>query len=207
MTDPRARALEEAGRKAEARLAGYQNMKDRMTQLRVTAVSPDRVVTVVAGPGGSILDVQLQPDAQRIPAHALSRSIMSTLQQAVADSARRSAEVVQEFAGDQVDIVARVNRVQEEVFGVDPAGQAPPPPPPNAPAPGASFLQQANARPTAPVPPPPPPPRAQPPGRPPLQPPPPPPGRPPLQPPPAPPRRPAPPRDDDPDEGFGSILR
>lgn len=209
MTDPRARSLEEAGRKAEERLAGYQNMRERMAQLRVTAVSPDRVVSVVAGPGGSILDVQLQPDAQRIPAHVLSRSIMSTLQQAVAESARRSAEVVQEFAGDQVDIVARVNKVQEDVFGVNPAEQAPPPPPPNAPAPGASFLQQANARP--PVPPMPPPmappmpPRVQPPH----VPPPPPVGRPPASPPPAPPRRPAPPppRDDDPDEGFGSILR
>ncbi|MFD1148017.1 YbaB/EbfC family nucleoid-associated protein, partial [Saccharothrix hoggarensis] len=155
MSDLHARALEEAGRKAEERLAGYQNMKERMAQLRVTAVSPDRVVSVVAGPGGSILDVQLQPDAQRIPPHALSRTIMSTLQQAVAESARRSAEVVQEFAGDQIDIVARVNKVQEDVFGVNPAEQAPPPPPPNAPAPGASFLQQANARPPMPPPPPP----------------------------------------------------
>lgn len=191
MTDPRARALEEAGRKAEERLAGYQNMKERMAQLRVTAVSPDRVVSVVAGPGGSILDVQLQPDAQRIPPHALSRVIMSTLQQAVAESARRSAEVVQEFAGDQVDIVARVNKVQEDVFGINPAEQAPPPPPPTAP--GASFLQQANARP--PMPPPPP--------RPPM----PPAARPPAPQPPVPPRRPAP-RDHDPDDDFGgSILR
>ncbi|WP_158844873.1 hypothetical protein [Saccharothrix deserti] len=160
---------------------------------------------MVAGPGGSILDIQLQPDAQRIPAHALSRTIMSTLQQAVADSARRSAEVVQEFAGDQIDIVARVNKVQEDVFGINPAEQAPPPPPPNAP--GASFLQQANVRPAMP-PMPPPPPRAQPPH---VQPPhvQPPPGRPPATQPPAPPRRPAPPppRNDDPDEGFGPILR
>ncbi|WP_274383626.1 hypothetical protein [Saccharothrix deserti] len=40
MPDPSARSLEEAGRKAEERLAGYQNMKERMTQLRVTAVHP-----------------------------------------------------------------------------------------------------------------------------------------------------------------------
>lgn len=46
---------------------------------------------------------------------------MSTLQQAFAESTRRSAEVVQEFAGDQVDVVARVDKVQEDVFGNDPA--------------------------------------------------------------------------------------
>ncbi|GGP57916.1 YbaB/EbfC family nucleoid-associated protein [Saccharothrix coeruleofusca] len=188
MSDQRVREIAEAGRKAEQRLAGYQQMKEQMAQLRVTAISPDRAVTVVAGPGGAVLDLQLGPEAQRMPPPALSRTIMSTIRTAVADSARRSAELVQQFAGDQIDIAARVNKVQEEVFGVNPAEQAPPPPPP--PAPGATFLQQAGARPPV-APPPPPqaphfPPRVQ---------------------PPAPPRRPAPPHEEDPDEGFGPILR
>lgn len=187
MSDQRVREIAEAGRKAEQRLAGYQQMKEQMAQLRVTAVSPDRVVTVVAGPGGAVLDLQLGPEAQRVPPPALSRTIMSTIRTAVADSARRSAELVQQFAGDRIDIAERVNKVQEEVFGAPPTEQAPPPPPP---APGATFLQHAHARPPVA----PPPPQAPPPVPPRVQ-------------PPAPPRRPAPPRDEDPDEGFGPILR
>ncbi|WP_156076856.1 hypothetical protein [Saccharothrix sp. NRRL B-16314] len=85
-----------------------------------------------------------------------------------------------------------MNKVQEDVFGNDPAEQAPPHL--NAPAPGASFAQQANAQPP-----------------PPLRPPMPPAGRP--MPPASRPRRsrpcrPAPPPDHDPDDDFGgSILR
>ena len=51
-----------------------------MTQLRATAVSPDRGVTVVAGPGGSILGVEFRPEAHRPSVQALSRAVMTTLQ-------------------------------------------------------------------------------------------------------------------------------
>ncbi|TWP46354.1 YbaB/EbfC family nucleoid-associated protein [Lentzea tibetensis] len=185
MSDPRVEAVEEAGRKAEQRLAGYQNMKEEMAQLRAAASSPDRAVTVVAGPGGSILNVEFRPEAMRLSPQALGRSVMTTLQLAVAQSARQSAEIVQRFTGDQIDIAARVNKVQEEIFG--PAPELPPPPPPQA---NGSFLQQARSQ--HPQHPPQAPPRMQPP-----------------PPPPAPrPQRPGPPpRVDDDDEGFGSILR
>ncbi|GLZ30532.1 hypothetical protein Lesp02_27210 [Lentzea sp. NBRC 105346] len=183
-------AVEEAGRKAEQRLAGYQNMKEEIAQLRTAATSPDRAITVVAGPGGSIINVEFRPEAMRMSPQALGRTVMTTLQQAVAQAARQSAEVVQRFAGDQIDIAARVNKVQEEIFG--PAPELPPPPPP-APA-GGSILQQA---------------RPQYPQRPPMPPQPPQPGQ-RMQPPPPPPPRPArpqrPPVDDDDDFG-GSILR
>ena len=182
-------AVEEAGRKAEQRLAGYQNMKEEMAQLRTAVLSPDRAVTVVAGPGGSIINVEFRPEAMRLSPQALSRAVMTTIQQAVAQSARQSAEIVQRFAGDQIDIAERVNKVQEEIFG--PAPELPPPPPP-APA-GGGFLQQA--RPQYPPQPPMPPQAPQPPQR--------------MQPPPPPPRpaRPQRPPVDDDDDFGGSILR
>ncbi|HEX8864947.1 MAG TPA: YbaB/EbfC family nucleoid-associated protein [Lentzea sp.] len=189
MSQPTADSVAEASRKAEQRIAGYQQMKEEMSTLRAAASSPDRSVTVVAGPGGSILNVELRPEALRLSPQALSRAITATIQQAVAQSARASAELVQQYAGDQIDIAARVNRVQEDVFG--PAPELAPPPPP--PAQDGSVLQRAQTRQAPPPPPPMPPPPAQ------HRMPPPPPVR---------PQRPGPPpRVEDDDEGFGSILR
>jgi DNA-binding protein YbaB len=191
LSQPTADSVAEASRKAEQRIAGYQNMKEEMTTLRTAATSPDRTVTVVAGPGGSILSVEFRPEALRLSPQALSRAVTTTLQQAVAQSARASAELVQRYAGDQIDIAARVNKVQEEVFG--PAPELPQPPPP---AQDGSILQRAQTRHAPP---------------PPMQ-------RPPVPPapqqhrmPPPPPVRPQrqgpPPRAEDDDEGFGPILR
>lgn len=150
LSQVRADSVLEAGKQAEQRLAGYQNMKEEIRALRASATSPDRAVTIVAGPGGSIIDVQLAPEAMRMPHHALARTFLSTVQQAVAQSARLSAEVVQRYAGDQIDIAARVNSVQEEVFGPAPEITPPPPPPPAA---DGSIMQRANQ--SAPPPPPP----------------------------------------------------
>lgn len=65
LTQSRADSVLEAGKQAEQRLAGYQNMKEEIRALRASATSPDRAVTIVAGPGGSIIDVQLTPEAMR----------------------------------------------------------------------------------------------------------------------------------------------
>lgn len=149
LSHPNADAVLEAGRKAEQRLVGYQHMKEEIRQLRASASSPDRAVTIVAAPGGSIIDVQLSPEAMRQPHHALARTFLTTVQQAVAQSARLSAEVVQRYAGDQIDIAERVNKVQEEVFGPPP--EIAPPPPPPSPEDG-SVLQRANQLPPPPPP-------------------------------------------------------
>ncbi|GGU84054.1 YbaB/EbfC family nucleoid-associated protein [Lentzea flava] len=191
MSQPTADSVAEASRKAEQRIAGYQTMKEEMSALRTAVTSPDRAVTVVAGPGGSILNVEFRPEALRLSPQVLGRAVTGTIQQAVAQSARASAELVQRFAGDQIDIAARVNKVQEDVFGAPP--ELPPAPPPVS---DGSVLQRAQTRHV-------PPPQMQ---RPPMPPPPPQHRMPP--PPPVRPQRPGPPpRVEDDDEGFGSILR
>ncbi|VVJ23029.1 Uncharacterised protein [Amycolatopsis camponoti] len=49
-----------------------------------TVVSPDRVVTVLAGPGGVVSEVRLAPEAMRFDAVTLSRAITAAVREAVA---------------------------------------------------------------------------------------------------------------------------
>lgn len=96
----------------------YAEMKDEITQIRATANSADRTVTVVAGPGGSVLDVKLSEQALRAGSpQALAGSIMSAIRLAVADAARQQAAVVQKYVGDRLDIVDRVMATQKEILG------------------------------------------------------------------------------------------
>ncbi|MEU4249784.1 YbaB/EbfC family nucleoid-associated protein [Amycolatopsis sp. NPDC026612] len=49
-----------------------------------TVVSPDRSVTVLAGPGGIVSEVRLAPEAMRFDAVSLSRTITAAVREAVA---------------------------------------------------------------------------------------------------------------------------
>lgn len=51
-----------------------------------TVVSPDRAVTVLAGPGGVVSEVRLAPEALRFDAVTLSRTITAAIREAVAAS-------------------------------------------------------------------------------------------------------------------------
>jgi DNA-binding protein YbaB len=95
----------------------YAGMKDEISAIRATASSPDRSVTVVAGPGGAVLDIKLTEQAMRNSAQQLSGSIMSALRLAVADGARRQAAIVQKYVGDRTDIMDRVMATQQEILG------------------------------------------------------------------------------------------
>ena len=48
-----------------------------------TVVSPDRSVTVLATPGGVVSEVRLAPEAMRLDAVTLSRTITATIREAV----------------------------------------------------------------------------------------------------------------------------
>ena len=54
-----------------------------------TVVSPDRSVTVLAGPGGVVSEVRLAPEAMRFDAGTLSRTITAAIREAVASGAQR----------------------------------------------------------------------------------------------------------------------
>jgi DNA-binding protein YbaB len=158
----------------EERLAHYAEMKEEVSAVRATVSSNDRAVTVVAGAGGSVMDIQVADQALRgANAQTLGRTIMSTIQLALAKAAKAQAEVVQRYVGDRMNILERVNAVQQEFFDKakeeaaqqgqqlgqrsappTPPGHAAPPPPPSRSAPPAPSQQQFQppARPSRPAP-------------------------------------------------------
>jgi DNA-binding protein YbaB len=58
-----------------------------------TVVSPDRSVTVLAGPGGVVSEVRLAPEAMRYDAVTLSRTITAAIREAVAAGGRLAVPV------------------------------------------------------------------------------------------------------------------
>lgn len=92
-------------------------MQSELAELTASATSPSGKVTIVAGPGGSIRDIQLTEDAVRQPAAALAAELRATVQQAVAAAAREQAQVVDRHMGGQLDVYDRVMENQAEAFG------------------------------------------------------------------------------------------
>lgn len=107
--------------------AGLKNVDDRfanlgamqadLSTLEATATSPDRSVTVVAGPGGAVLDIRVTDQALSRGAQALSITLMTTLRDAVAEAARKQASIVEEHMGDDLHLVDQVLETQAEVLG------------------------------------------------------------------------------------------
>ncbi|MDA3647234.1 YbaB/EbfC family nucleoid-associated protein [Saccharopolyspora indica] len=110
-------ALKEAGRRAEQQLGDFGRMREQISELQVSSTAADRSVTVVANAGG-VLDVQFTQDAMRKSPAELSNTVMSTLQQAVAEAARRQADIVQEHVPDS-DVREQVLRTQDQLFNRD----------------------------------------------------------------------------------------
>lgn len=102
---------------ADKQAGRYAAMKDEIAAIQATTTSTDKTVTVVAGPGGAVVDVRVSEQAMKGSARSLSSAIMSTLRLAVADAARRQAEVVQRYVGDRLNIVDRVMATQQEILG------------------------------------------------------------------------------------------
>lgn len=93
-------------------------MQQQLTELEAVATSADRAVTVVAGPSGSIKDIRLTDLAMRRPPHALAAELMSTLQKAVAEAARRQAGIVEGAIGDDMKLSDQVLETQAQLFGM-----------------------------------------------------------------------------------------
>lgn len=99
------------------RFEQLSGMREELAGLEATATSPDRSVTVVAGPGGAVKDVRLTEAALALGPQNLGGVIMSTLNEAVADAVRQQADIVQEYAGDDAPVLDQVLETQSEVTG------------------------------------------------------------------------------------------
>ncbi|MBK1784048.1 YbaB/EbfC family nucleoid-associated protein [Prauserella cavernicola] len=107
-------------KKVDDQLADLGQMQNAVAELEGMAVSADRSVTVVAGPGGALKDIQLTDKAMEQQPKALAAALLSTVQQAVADAARKQAAIVEEHMGSGLGLSDRVVESQAQLFGKDP---------------------------------------------------------------------------------------
>lgn len=106
-------------KQAETQFAKVGEMQGELAELESVATSPDRSVTVVAGPGGSVKDIRLSPEALRQQPQQLAAAILSTLHTAVADAARKQAGIVDaQFGGAfHLNVEEQVLEAQAEALG------------------------------------------------------------------------------------------
>lgn len=96
-------------------------MQSQVADIEATATSGDHSVSVTAGPGGAVTDIRLTPEALKQRPDALAGIVLSTLQQAVADSARQQASLVDtHMGGDGIEVTERVMQTQAQLFGTTP---------------------------------------------------------------------------------------
>lgn len=99
------------------RFSGIGQMQEEIAALETSAHSPNRSVTVIAGPGGAIKDIRLSSEALLQQPGALAAEIMSTLQRAVAEVARKQAGIVDSHMGGELNLTDQVLQSQAELFG------------------------------------------------------------------------------------------
>nr|WP_258947630.1 YbaB/EbfC family nucleoid-associated protein [Lentzea californiensis] len=147
--------------RVDQQFANIGEMQQQLTEMEAVATSADRAVTVVAGPSGSIKAIRLTEHAMRRSAHALAAELMSTLQQAVAEAARRQAGIVEGAIGDGMKLSDQVLETQAQLFGMSKeelrAGRsdetAPAPAPQHPPMPPVPPVSQAGVPVRQPAPP------------------------------------------------------
>lgn len=101
----------------------FNNLEQLQADVRnieATARSGDHNVTVTAGAGGGVTDIKFTAQALKQQPDELASTVLSTLQQAVADAARQQAGVVDTYMGDGgFNATDRVLETQAELFGTD----------------------------------------------------------------------------------------
>jgi hypothetical protein len=105
--------------RVDTQFAGINQMQDELSALEVSAMSPDKSITVIAGPGGTIKDIRVTDAALRQGGQRLSAALMATLQQAVAESARQQAVLVDQHMGGSLQLTEQVLETQAELLGTD----------------------------------------------------------------------------------------
>lgn len=103
----------------DGQMGNVAEMQTELSALETSASNTDGSVTVVAGPGGSVKDIRLTDKAMNQTPQALASSIKSTLQEAVADAARKQAGIVDDhMSGMGMNVTDQVIETQAEAFGM-----------------------------------------------------------------------------------------
>lgn len=107
-------------KKMDDQFANLGRLRSEIAELETRATSADGSLTVVAGPDGSIKDIQLTDKALDRQPQALSSVLLATIQEAVAEAARKQAGIVDEHMGGQLNTTDQVIETQAELFGTSP---------------------------------------------------------------------------------------
>jgi DNA-binding protein YbaB len=129
----RIESIDQAAADNRLRAESYRQMTEELKDVAGTATSPDGMVTVVAGAGGSVKSITFTEATRTTDPALLSKTVMHTIARAQADAARSQAEVVRRGLGGS-ELLDRVLSEEEKVFGDTPT-----------PDPGVSSLRQAPA--------------------------------------------------------------
>ncbi|SDT30398.1 YbaB/EbfC family nucleoid-associated protein [Actinoplanes derwentensis] len=77
---------------------GLDDLQERLSAMTVTAESPDRMVKATVGPRGQLVDLKFDPEAyRRLTPEQLSRTVLRTVEQAVAQTTDQVQEIVGEY--------------------------------------------------------------------------------------------------------------
>ena len=112
----RIEAIDTAAADNRMRAQSYQRMADELQNAEGRATSPDGIVTVVAGPGGSVASITFTDQIRTASPEALAASVMHAIAQARASAAQQQAEVVRRGLGD-TELLDRVLDSDARLFG------------------------------------------------------------------------------------------
>lgn len=101
----------------DSRFENVAGMQSELAALEVSASSPDRAVTVVAGVGGAVQDIRFTETAMQLGSQRLGAVVMATVREAVAEAARKQAMIVQEHVGGDAPVLDQVLETQSQVTG------------------------------------------------------------------------------------------
>jgi YbaB/EbfC DNA-binding family protein len=141
---------------AAKKVKDFGGLREQLGQIRAIVHSPDGSVAVAAGPGGTVQDIRFAPQALALGPDGLRAAVMGTLRQAIAQAARQQAQLVQQYVGDDMDVVgqtraAQAPAAQAQAAQAQAVQQGPVIPPPAPPTPPAAAPQRP-PRPTRPRP-------------------------------------------------------
>jgi DNA-binding protein YbaB len=99
-------ALAAQRERSQAQLARYHQIRDVLEQLRVSASSADRSVTVELAAGGAIVDLRLTAKAMSKTPDTLASTILEAIRRGLAEVAERTAAEVEPLTGRRIDVGA-----------------------------------------------------------------------------------------------------
>jgi DNA-binding protein YbaB len=112
----RIEAIDEAAADTGRRSETYERMAENLKDVVGHATSDDGVVTVTAGPGGSITEITFTERVHGMSPGALSASVLRAITEATRSAARGQAEVIRAGLGD-TELLDRVLDSDELLFG------------------------------------------------------------------------------------------